>query len=195
MHQPRVFDVLLEKTPAARALALELVTETDLLRLKVIARIHARGLPPEFDWSDLLQEAFARVLDGSRPQPEGVPIVAFLAGVMRSIKAEHWKRAQRRARQLPKLLVDMDVSGSPGKEPCDPTSNPERSLIAIQELAAINQLFADDGQVRRIIAGLHEGLSPDEICARHDMSKTEYDSTRKRMRRILFREGLRLPQP
>jgi RNA polymerase sigma-70 factor (ECF subfamily) len=195
MHQPRVLDVVLEKTPAARALALALVTEIDLLRLKVIARLHARGLPPEFDWTDLLQEAFARVLDGSRPPPEGVPKVAFLAGVMRSIKAEYWKRAQRQARQLPKLLADMDVTDDPGKERYDPTSNPERSVIAIQELAAINELFADDDQAQQVIAGLHEGSSPEEICARHDMSKTAYDSTRRRMRRILFREGLRWPQP
>jgi len=110
MHQPRVLDVVLEKTPAARALALALVTEIDLLRLKVIARLHARGLPPEFDWTDLLQEAFARVLDGSRPPPEGVPKVAFLAGVMRSIKAEYWKRAQRQARQLPKFRTPGKIS-------------------------------------------------------------------------------------
>jgi hypothetical protein len=45
--------------PAARALAVKLVTETDLLRLEVIARVHARGLPPEIDWSDLLQELAA----------------------------------------------------------------------------------------------------------------------------------------
>jgi DNA-directed RNA polymerase specialized sigma24 family protein len=108
MHQSPEFDFVIERTPAARALAVKLVTETDLLRLKVIARVHARGLPPEIDWSDLLQEAFERVLDGSRQQPESVPAVAFLAGVMRSIKAEHWRRARRQARQLPKLLESGD---------------------------------------------------------------------------------------
>jgi DNA-directed RNA polymerase specialized sigma24 family protein len=82
MHPSRKFDFVIERTPAARALALKLVTETDLLRLKVIARVHARGLPAEMDWSDLLQEAFERVLDGSRQQPEGVAVVAFLAAFM-----------------------------------------------------------------------------------------------------------------
>jgi DNA-directed RNA polymerase specialized sigma24 family protein len=189
MRQPRALDVCLEKTPAARALALDLVTGMDLLRLKVLARLHARGLPPEIDWSDLLQEAISRVLDGSRPKPQGVPIVAFLSGVMRSIKAEHWRRARRKARQLPKLLVDMDPDA--GTE----AFNPERRLTAIQQLAAINQLFADDRQARQVIGGLHEGHTPEEICARHDMTKTDYNSTRKRMRRILLREGLRGPQP
>jgi len=123
-------DVRIETTPAAKALALKLVTEMDLLRLKVIARFHARGLPPQVGWSDLLQEAFARVLDGSRRRPEDVPLVAFLAGVMRSIKTEHWRRARREATQLPKL----------GDEVYDPAPDPERSLIAIQELALIEQL-------------------------------------------------------
>jgi hypothetical protein len=77
MRQPRAFDVFLEKTPAAQALALEIVTGMDLLRLEVIARLHARGLPPEIDWSDLLQEAISRVLEGSRPKPQGVGAAAF----------------------------------------------------------------------------------------------------------------------
>jgi RNA polymerase sigma-70 factor (ECF subfamily) len=167
----------------------------DLLRLKVIARMHAKGLPPEIGWSDLLQEAFARVLDGSRRQPAGVPMVAFLAGVMRSIKAEHWRRVRAEARQLPRLLVDLDSADLTARELRDPAPNPERTLIAIQALAALDALFADDPQVRWVIAGLYEGWSPEEICAKHGMSKTDYDSTRKRMRRVLIREGLRCPQP
>jgi hypothetical protein len=45
------------------------------------------------------------------------------------------------------------------------------------------------------MTGLAEGRSPDEICAFNRLSKTDYDSTRKRIRRILLREGLRTPQP
>jgi RNA polymerase sigma-70 factor (ECF subfamily) len=183
MRLSLAFDALCEKTPAARALDRKLVTESDLLRLKVLARLHARGLPPEIAWTDLLQEAIARVLDGSRRQPAGLAIVPFLSGVMRSIKAEHWRRARREARQLPKLLADT------------PTPNPESSLIAFQELTAIDRLFADDIPARNVITGLAEGRSPEEICSNNHLSKTDYDSTRKRIRRVLLREGLRTPQP
>ena len=65
----------------------------------------------------------------------------------------------------------------------------------MQELAAINELFADDAKAGQIITGLFEGRSSDEICAHCGMAKSDYDSTRKRMRRVLFREGLRLRQP
>jgi RNA polymerase sigma-70 factor (ECF subfamily) len=166
-----------------------------MLRLKVIARLHARGLPPQFCWSDLLQESFSRVLDGSRRQPEGVPIVPFLAGVMRSIKSECWRRARREIEQLPKLLLPCASENNRSAELNDPGAGPERILIAIQELAIIDQLFADDPQALQVIAGLANEQSPMEICATYGMSPTDYDSTRRRMRRAILREGLRLPQP
>jgi len=179
------------RTPAAHALALKLVTQMDLLRLKSIARLHARGLPPEVGWTDLLQEAFARVLDGSRKPPEGLSMVAFLAGVMRSIRAQYCRRARRAAARLPQMLAELDLTGAEDAEPGVPTPDPERSLIAMQQLAEIHRLFADDPRALQVIEGLFEGWSPEQIRARYDMSKTEYDSTRRRMRRTLLKEGLR----
>jgi hypothetical protein len=67
--------------PAESALALHLITEMQLLRLKTIAKLHARGLPPDVGWDDLLQEALTRVLVGARLPPKDVPIVPFLAGI------------------------------------------------------------------------------------------------------------------
>jgi hypothetical protein len=104
---------------------------------------------------------------------------------MRSIKAEHWRRARNEARQLPKLLTELEAADA----------YPERSVIAIQELVLIDQLFSDDARALQVILGLAEERSPEEICASYDMSKTDYDSTRRRIRRVLLREGLRLPQP
>jgi DNA-directed RNA polymerase specialized sigma24 family protein len=183
------------RTPARRALDAKLVTVADLLRLKVIARLHARGLPPHIGWADLLQEAFTRVLDGSRRQPEGVPMVAFLAGVMRSIKEQYWRQARRGARQLPKLLAELGPIDFREDELPDPAPSPERRVIAIQEMDVINKLFEEDLQAKQIIAGLYEGWTPEETCAMYVMSKTDYDSTRKRMRRALVRAGLRVLPP
>jgi DNA-directed RNA polymerase specialized sigma24 family protein len=171
-------------TPAGKAFADKLVTEADLLRLKAIAHLHARGLPAAATWGDLLQEAFTRVLDGSRQRPPRLPMVNFVAGVMRSIRSEYWQRARREARQLPGC-----------HESADAAPDPERSIAAMEELAAIEQLFTEDAQVQGLIAGLAEQRSPDEICASTGMTKTEYDSARKRMRRTLLREGLRWRYP
>jgi DNA-directed RNA polymerase specialized sigma24 family protein len=177
-------------TPAATALTLKIVSKSDLLRLKTIARIHARGLPADVGWADLLQEAFARVLDGSRQQPEGVPMVAFLAGVMRSLKSEHWRRALRESRFAQEFGASQMVSDPNNLELGDPTPDPERLMSALQELAAIDMLFARDRVVLQIINGLTEGLTAEQIRAAMGISKTEYDSARKRMRRTLLREGL-----
>ena len=99
--------------PTETALALKLVSEMNLLRLKSVARLHARGLPPEVGWDDLLQEALTRVLTGARRIPDGIAPVAFIAGVMRSLRSEHWKRfgAARRRRS-----ATSSQGGYPGAE-------------------------------------------------------------------------------
>jgi len=145
-------------TTAGKALAEKLVTEAELLRLKAIAHLQARGLPPEISWSDLLQEAFARILDGSRRRPPGLPMVNFVAGIMRSIRSQVWERTRREAARLP------HVENSDADAP-----DPERSLVAVQELAAIMHLSqthaaraelidADDDELVQVIAEL--GLKP-----------------------------------
>ena len=178
-------------SPADQALALKLVTEMDLLKLKAIARLHGRGLPPDVGWDDLLQEAITRVLTGSRKVPEDVPAVAFIAGIMRSLKAEHWRRTVRGFGRE-RLLLDHTGNESEREviELRDPAPTPERALAAEQELAAIAKLFADDPVALRILACLGEGMSAEQIRVATGLSKTDYDSARKRMRRALLREGL-----
>ena len=167
---------------------LERVSKTDLLRLKVIARLHARGLPAGIGWTDLLHEAIVRVLDGSRKPPSGLSLVTFLAGVMRSIKAEHWRRLRRDARTFV-------ASGVRVADERDPAPDPERSLAATEALAALDRLFADDPQALQVIEGLGQGMTADEIRQTYTMSQTDYDSTRKRMRRALLRDGLAWRRP
>jgi DNA-directed RNA polymerase specialized sigma24 family protein len=186
---PRLVDTRVLR-PAETALALDLISEIDLMRLKTIARLYARGLPPDVAWDDLLQEAITRVLIGSRRQPEGVTIVAFLAGIMRSLKAQHWRRALKGSGRNDALRMDQAGDESREVELRDPAPGPERSLSARQELTSIERLFADDPVALKIIAGLSEGLAAEQIRVATGISKTDYDSARRRMRRTLLREGL-----
>lgn len=186
MQQKRLAD-----EPELIGRVLEKVSKTDLLRLKVIARLHARGLPAGIGWTDLLHEAIVRVLDGSRKPPSGLSMVAFLAGVMRSLKDEHWRRLRRDSRYFPPSAA----RSAEAAEPRDPAPDPERCLAAAQELAALDRLFADDPAALQVMAGLGQGLSAEEIRKVYAMSPTDYDSTRKRMRRALLRDGLAWMQP
>jgi len=170
-----------EDSTAGIARALAALSETDLLRLKAIARLRARDLPPDVGWSDLLNEAVARALDGTRQCPPGVGIIAFLAGIMRSIASEHWRRLRRETG----IFALSDGEGE-----ADPAPDPERTLAAVQALATLDALFAGDLAASQILAGLAGGLSAGEIREMYGLSETDYDSTRKRMRRLLLKHGI-----
>jgi DNA-directed RNA polymerase specialized sigma24 family protein len=175
--------------PAESALALNLLSEMELLKLKTVARLQARGLPPDVSWEDILQEALTRVLVGSRVKPADVSMVWFVAGVMRSLRSEHWRRTHARA---PNQTVPLEQAGEDSRELQlrDPAPTPEHSLIALQELAAIRRLFAQDLVCLKIIQGLEMGLTAEQLCSAHGIARTDYDSARKRMRRTLIKEGL-----
>lgn len=177
-------------TPAQVALALNIISRMDFLRLKAIARLHARGLPPDVSWDDLLQEAFTRAMVGSRRKPQGVAMVVFLAGIMRSLRAEHWRRARGGPGSNQTLRIDHQRDLSQAVELRDPGSDLEQALLAREQIEAIERLFAGDPVALGIIAGLAEGRSAAQIRAGMRITKTVYDSARKRMRRALLREGL-----
>jgi DNA-directed RNA polymerase specialized sigma24 family protein len=128
--------------PTQTALALELVGRMDLLRLKAIARLYARGLPPDVSWDDLLQEALTRILVGTRRRPEGVKMIAFVAGVTLSLRFEHRRRT--RSRNSDDSRVSATRQQRTELEVADPGPGPERLLSVQQELSAIKQLFTGD---------------------------------------------------
>jgi DNA-directed RNA polymerase specialized sigma24 family protein len=157
--------------------ALAELSEEDLLRLRAITRLRARSLPDSMSWSDLLHEAVLRALSGARPWPPGVSLLAFLAGVMRSICDDQWRR-RRRQQDLP---VPGDGRGA---------DDPERACAAAEALAAIQRLFASDKAALKVITGLISGMAAEDIRRHYDMTAVEYDTTRRRMRRTMLRHGL-----
>jgi DNA-directed RNA polymerase specialized sigma24 family protein len=157
--------------------ALAALSDEDLLRLRAIARLRARSLPDGMSWSDLLHEAVLRALTGARPWPPGVPLIAFLAGVMRSLCDEHWRRHRRQDR-LPAL---HDSGGA---------DDPERACAAAEALAAIQRVFASDEAALKVITGLISGMAAEDIRRHYDLTAVEYDTTRRRIRRTMLRHGL-----
>ena len=167
--------------------------DADLLRLLAIARMRARGLPG-LDALDLLNEALVRLLAGARSRPEHVPLVALLATTMRSVAHDHWRRNRRESTVLVSPRPGHDDAASRQADP-SPGVDPERTTAALQALAEIDRLFADDEVALRIIAGLAEGLGAAEIRARFVIGERDYDSARRRMGRALLRRDGRGGQP
>ena len=166
------------------ASAIRALSSNDLLRLNALARLWTRGMPGSLGWADLLQEAIARALDGSRKWPPGVTILAFLAGVMRSICDDHWRHEVREARVI---VRGADAADARAEDVSTSHPDPERVVAAAQALSDIHELFVGDNAALMIITGLAEGLTAAEICKTCGMSEREYDTTRKRMRRALLR--------
>src|SRR5215471_9030459 len=130
-----------ESSTETVARALAALPRSDLLRLKRVAQLRAR-LIPGLEWDELLNEALLRALDGSRRWPEGVPLLAFIAGIMRSLVDG---RAQERRRLAERALAV-------GQTPAAPA--PDARLHARQCLAAIAKFFAGDPDVLALIAAL-----------------------------------------
>ena len=158
--------------------ALAALSEEDLLRLRAIARLRARSLPPGgMTWSDPLHEAVLRALVGARPWPADVPLLAFLASVMRSLCDEQWRRHRRQN--------DLPIPHGGGG-----VDDPERTCAAAEALAAIQRLFASDDAALKVITGISSGMGAEEIRCHYDMTAVEYDTTRRRIRRTLLRHDL-----
>jgi hypothetical protein len=159
------------------AAALRALGEADLIRLRRIAEFRARELPG-VQWSDLLNEAVLRALDGSRRRPEGVPLVVFLAGVMRSLADEHWR--QHRARRL--LFAD-----AAGEQVADDRPGPDRAIFAWAVLRAIDAAFADDAEALQVISAVVAGHGAAAIQRLYALDETRYATIRRRIRRKLLK--------
>ncbi|MCY4383128.1 MAG: hypothetical protein OXE44_08270 [Nitrospinae bacterium] len=170
------------------AYALRNLTDADLRRLERIARFRIIGLN-DLDWQDLLHDAVARLLDGTRRWPKDIPLVVFLRETMRSIVSEHWRRKKNTPVLSEAQLHRIDDTERHILENApDTTTNPERQMLASETLAKIEKVFQGDPEAMRVILGMAVGKSPNEIQKEAQMSSKRYATTQRRIRRKLARE-------
>lgn len=152
------------------------------VRLRKTAAIYGRTC--RLDDEDLLQEAFARALDGSRKCPVNVDIVKFLAEVMRSLASDG---AKARARHPELRAVPLADETGLRFDPPDCRPDAEQELEGRQETnrikAAVLELFADDLVAQTMAEGMMEGMEGEELRATTDLSTTGFASTRRLIRR------------
>jgi DNA-directed RNA polymerase specialized sigma24 family protein len=152
------------------------------LRLRKIARIYSRSSP--LNDEELLQESFARALDGSRKCPVHVDILKFLAELMRSLASDGAKTYSRHPEW--RTLPISDESGLVF-DPPDCRLNAEQEREAVQEIdrikAAVLKLFDDDLVAQTLAEGMMEGMEGEELRATTDLSRTGFASKRRLVRR------------
>jgi DNA-directed RNA polymerase specialized sigma24 family protein len=172
----------IEPSPLSRVRveqAIASLSDADWLRLKRIAQLRALGLDG-IDWEDLVQEALARLLAGSRHCPDDVPFIACLLQIVRSVASEMRQRAS--------LLPGMGaVSGADADSSPSPYPGPEAQISARSELANVLRQFGDDDEVLAILHAMARGLDPSETMTEKDMTEKQYLAAQKRIRRRLTR--------
>lgn len=178
--------------------ALSNLTKADLIRLKSLSHLHARGLY-KVEAADLVSEASARILAGTRKWPRGLSVVPFVSEVMRSIASQY--KEEQKADVNVTLECDLLSAEQEARNILDNatkddryTSNPERIFDATAQLSQIQNIFNDDEQALAVILGRADGMSPAEAQAEFCMTTREYDSATKRVRRAFLRHELVRPQ-
>jgi len=154
------------------------------LRLEQAAARLADGRGIEAD--DLLHDAVVKSLNGDRVCPRGVPVAVFLFNVMKSLACSALKTKRRSQRDENTDVYDDgkgdENSASHSKSAEDLVLNAEAADQLINEMT---EVFAEDEDAQLVLMGLCQEMSPDEIQADCNLSKTDYNTIRRRIRRKL----------
>jgi len=161
-------DLLTAPTSHSQAEALEAVrslSAADTTALLKISRAYARTRRTRYDYQDLFHEAITRILEGKRNWPVGLPFVPFVSGVMRAI-AWDWRT------EIYEAAFDEEGGASE-----------EGSVIAQIDTRKFLALFDDDPIARQIVIGIMDGARGEELWESSGLSKTDYESKRRKIRR------------
>lgn len=160
-------------------------TEEDQLRLRKVSWYYASRHPIEAE--DLLQEAIARALDGSRKCPVNVSVVKFLAEAMRSIAHGESEKSENRAVTL-SLAGIIDEKDEARNHP-DMSPSIEETMIEEENAAVLHDsilsLFEEGTPARDMVEGMMDDWSAEELREVMGLDKTAYASMRKLIRRRL----------
>jgi hypothetical protein len=143
--------------------AIRSLTDGEKTALMKIAMLYARKTP--YDYPDLVQEAFARILSGRRVWSRDANKLLFLGGVIRSIAWE-WKRER-----------PLEATGT-----TDVTVQ-ERNANAAIDAVKIISLFDDDAVAKKMVIAMMDGARGEELQSISGLGKTEYESKRTKIRR------------
>jgi DNA-directed RNA polymerase specialized sigma24 family protein len=166
MSEPSTIAEVDNAPPLSRAeidKAIKFLTAAEKTKIMKIAARYAKVT--SYGDGDLFQEACLRAMDGRRKWPRGLRATPFFLQVMRSIASE-WKRKDD------PLSADI---GDDGAE--------VRRVAAKIDVERIMALFEDDPIAQEILKLMADGARGDDIRKATGRSPTEYESTRRKIRR------------
>lgn len=169
--------------------ALRAMSAAQAAKIETIARWFSGrcSVPAE----DLRQEAFVRLLSGSRRVPRRADLGVIVSGTIRSLASEEINaiRAGRREVRPPPGSGD-------GVDLPNPAPDPERLLGSSRDdarvLALIESLIADDEQLQMLVEGLCDRMRGGQLEELLNVDAKGLATIRKRLKRKLqaaFPEG------
>ncbi len=167
------------------AAAISRLSAADRIRLVKAARHFACHWTMSPD--DLLQEAIFRALEGSRHCPCDVPVIAFLAGIMRSLSSTALRSMKRQPKLYVVPMVGETAAGESSFDPADGKATAEEALIAEAEAATakaeILDLYSDDVVSQALVEGIMEGMKGQELRELTGLTEKELATKRRLIRR------------
>jgi RNA polymerase sigma-70 factor (ECF subfamily) len=174
--------------------AINRLTEGDLARLASFARARLYVIQTAScgrNEDDLLQEAFMKTLAGDRKWNKGrYDFKGHLFGAIRSISSAWAEGAKtKKSKELdfePGIAIVSDADASNSRESEEEAAlRKEAALAAEKDAARVREYFKGEPRVLEIIEGLEEGMTGTEICDVLGISRTEYETAMRRLRRNL----------
>lgn len=173
-------------TPTEVREAVAQLTRSQLLRLREVAGAFLFRETYGLDAEGLVHEALARMLRGTRTWPRNTTFVVAAKGAMESIADEYRKKQRRRPEDLEAKLEDAELGTIAGYS--SQQLNADDLLSAVQAEGGLLALFEGKPRAQKVLRGLIDGMSPEEIRLKEALTETQYDSARK----AICRERVRI---
>lgn len=162
--------------------ALRNLTDEDIYRLEKAA-LFLVGNNSITNPRKILRETIKSALSGDRHWCTEVKFMTFLQQALRS-NADNYHKKQRR---MYRLLKAGNV-GDEGKSPEEKLLMYEHEVLVKKRYDEVWKIFKDDNVVESIFLGREEEMKPQEIMDTFDISKTEYNSALRRIRRKISKK-------
>lgn len=176
----------LQRAEVDAALVCLVQSAGDMAKARKLARTIVRGLPG-MDADDLLQKAMTLLLAEKRKWPRGLPTLAMLKGVMRSVA---WSTRKKADYLLAEDLgnstdEDFETESSALAEGVSPQTDPARRIEGESELESVMNEVKGDEELELYVEALADGLTGKDIAQELGWSGAKYDAVRKRFSRRL----------
>jgi DNA-directed RNA polymerase specialized sigma24 family protein len=162
------------------ASAIDQLGKADWLRLEQCARYQVyryAAINPH----EVLAEAVARAMAGERIWPADVALMTFLRGVIRSV-ADEFREKEKAILSTPDAELTAAMQAEPDGERAP---GEDVRLEQLELIRRIWLLFEGDDGAQALMFGVEEGMTAKEVQDQFDLSATDYDAARKRLKRKL----------